>query len=202
VRVMAAWSGVTRRNGTLTYDVARYNLEQRYPGTLQVERWNYARDGLSEAARMAEDAGITLALQNHKPVTNNWRDVLAMIEEVNSPAMKACLDAPLFDTQSEAAYREALQATGALMVHSHYGGRFQRLDDGRLALINTSFGGETENALFMRLAHEVAGFTGHNSYELCSPVLIGHRHAGLDEALRQCELAAEYMRQIAQAIPA
>lgn len=202
VRVMAAWPGVTRRNDTLTYDVARYNLEQRFPGTLQVERWNYCRDCLSEGARMAEDAGLLLALQNHKPVTNNWRDVLAMIEEVGSPALRACLDAPLFDTQSEAAYREALQATGPLMVHSHFGGRFERLRDGRIVPITSSFGGETDNALFMHLAREIAGFAGHNSYELCSPVLIGHRYAGLDEALRQCQLAGEYMRAIAASIPA
>jgi sugar phosphate isomerase/epimerase len=152
---------------------------------------------LIEGARMAEDAGVLLALQNHKPVTNDWRDMLAMIEEVDSPAMRACLDAPLFDTHSEAAYREALEATGALMVHSHFGGRFERRGDGRIVPLASGFGGETDNALFMRLAHEIADFSGHNSYELCSPVLIGHRYAGLDEAQRQCQLAAEYMRQIA-----
>jgi sugar phosphate isomerase/epimerase len=202
VRVMAAWSGVTRRNGCITYDVARYNLDHRYPGTLQVERWNYARECLREAAQMAEDAGVLLALQNHKPVTNNWRDMLAMIEEVGSPCLQACLDAPLFDTHSEAANREALEATGRRMVHSHYGGRFQRLADGRVVPVTASLGGETDNATFMRLAHEIAGFTGHNGYELCSPVLIGHRHAGLDEALLQCQLAGEYMRSIAEAIVA
>ncbi len=94
VRVMAAWSGVTRRDGRITYDVARYNIDQRCPGTLAVERWNYARECLIEGARMAEDAGIMLALQNHKPVTNNWRDMLAMIEEVDSPCLQASLDVP------------------------------------------------------------------------------------------------------------
>jgi sugar phosphate isomerase/epimerase len=202
VRVMAAWSGVSRRDGCITYDVAHYNLDHRFPGTLQVERWNYARECLIEAARMAEDSGVLLALQNHKPVTNTWRDMLAMIEEVDSPALQACLDAPLFDTHSEAAYRDALAATGARMRHSHYGGRFKRTGDGRVVPITTSSGGETDNALFMRLAKEVAGFTGHNGYELCSPVLIGHRHAGLDEALLQSQLAAEYMRSIIDAIPA
>jgi sugar phosphate isomerase/epimerase len=202
VRVMAAWSGVTRRSGTITYDVARYNIDHRYPGTLAVERWNYCRDCLAEVAEMAEDAGIILALQNHKPVTNNWRDMLAMIHEVNSPALKACLDAPLFDTHSEAAYREALTATGALMVHSHYGGRFERRPDGQVAPIRSFSAGETDNAAFMRLAREVAEFDGHNGYELCSPVLINHRHAGLDEALLQCQLAAEYMQSVIAAVPA
>ncbi|MCC7358558.1 MAG: sugar phosphate isomerase/epimerase [Anaerolineales bacterium] len=202
VRVMAAWSGVTRRDGAITYDVARYNIDHRFPGTLALERWVYARECLAEGARMAADAGVTLALQNHKPLTNSWRDVLTMLEEIGSPALQVCLDAPLFDQHTEAAYREALSATGARMVHSHYGGRFERRPDGQVAPIRTFSAGETDNALFMRLAHDLAGFSGHNGYELCSPVLIGHRFAGQAEALLQCQLAAEYMRAIIAAISA
>ena len=202
VRVMAAWSGVSRRNGTITYDVARYNIDHRFPGTLAVERWNYVRDCLVEVARMAEDAGVTLALQNHKPVTNNWRDMLAMIAEVDSPSLKACLDAPIFDEHSEAIYREALTATGQLMVHSHYGGRFKRLPDGQVVPIGATSGAEGYDAMFMRLAKEINGFSGHNGYELCSPVLINHRHAGLEEAMLQTQLAAEYMRAVIDSIPA
>jgi len=131
VRVFAAWSGATRRDGLITYDVARYNLEHRWPGTTQLERWCYVRDCLAEAAAMAEDAGVTLALQNHKPIIDHYQDMLDFIREVDSPALKACLDQPLLSRHTEDHYRAALEATGDLMVHSHFGGRFERGPDGR-----------------------------------------------------------------------
>jgi sugar phosphate isomerase/epimerase len=196
VRVFAAWSGVTQRDGCITYDVARYNIDHRYPGTTSVERWRYVRDCLAEAAKMAQDAGVTLALQNHKPVTNNYQDMLDFIAEVNSPALKACLDAPLMDCHTEELYREAITATGDWMVHTHFGGRFERLDDGRIVPLDAG----TDYPTFMRLAKEIAGFKGHTGYELCSPVLIGHRHAGLDYALLQAQWACEYMRRVIESL--
>ena len=40
--------------------------------------------------------GITLALQNHAPVTTpGYEDVLAMLEEIDRPNVKLCLDVPL-----------------------------------------------------------------------------------------------------------
>ncbi|MEO2006068.1 MAG: sugar phosphate isomerase/epimerase family protein, partial [Candidatus Poribacteria bacterium] len=88
VRVFAAWSGVTRRDGCVTYDVARYNIEHRYPGTTALERWEYVRECLVEVSRMAQDYGVVLALQNHEPITSHWDHVLQLVEEVNSPALK------------------------------------------------------------------------------------------------------------------
>jgi sugar phosphate isomerase/epimerase len=203
VRVFAAWSGVSRRNGAITYDLARYNIDYRFPGTTQVERWCYARECLGEMSRIAEREGVTLALQNHKPLTVNWYDVLNMVEEINSPALQVCLDAPLFDQHSEAAYREALVATGKRMVHSHYGGRFEKAEDGsiRPVLSGPRAGAQaTDYPLFTKLAKEIAGFEGHTGYELCSPVLIGHNYAGLGYAKEQCELAAAYMRQVIESV--
>jgi sugar phosphate isomerase/epimerase len=197
VRVMAAWSGVTRRDGAITYDVARYNLDHRYPGTTALERWGYVRDGLAEAARIAEAAGVTLALQNHEPIITHWSHVLEFIAEVGSPALKACLDAPLMKNHGGAAYREAIEATGSLMVHSHFGGRFERVPDGAAAPLRRP--GQPPGAdyrAFLQAARHIISFQGHIGYELCSPVLIGHRHAGLDYALLQAELACQFMRQI------
>ena len=196
VRIFAAWSGVSKRDGCITYDVARHNLNHRYPGTTSLERWCYARRCLSEAARMAEDAGVVLALQNHKPVTNSYQDMLDLIAEVSSPALKACLDAPLMNCHSADYYGRAIAATGDLMVHTHFGGRFERLADGRVVSLDT----RTDYSTFMRLAKEIVGFEGHTGYELCSPVLIGHRHAGLEYALLQAQLACEYMRQVIDVI--
>ncbi len=196
VRVFAAWSGVTRRDGCITYDVARYNLDHRYPGTTALERWEYVRECLVEVSRMAQDYGVTLALQNHTPITSHWEHMLQFIEEVNSPALKACLDAPLMQQHTDAYYREAIAATGDLLVHSHFGGRFERDDDGRIQQVGSrAHPAACDYPAFLKAAQEIARYDGHVGYELCSPVLIGHRHAGLGYALEQAELACAYMRQ-------
>ena len=197
VRVFAAWSGVTRRDGCITYDVSRYNIDHRYPGTTRLERWGYVRDCLAEAAALAEQHGVTLALQNHAPIIEGYQDMLDFIDEVGSPALKACLDAPLMKCHTEQHYRRAIQAVGQRMVHSHFGGRFQRAADGSVARVGPY---RSDERAFLAAAKQIANFQGHVGYELCSPVLIGHRHAGLEYALLQAELACEYMRQIIDSV--
>ncbi|MHC4715993.1 MAG: sugar phosphate isomerase/epimerase family protein [Planctomycetota bacterium] len=197
VRVFAVWSGVTRRDGRITYDVARRNIDDRWPGTTPLEKWCHVRDCLAEAAGMAERAGVTLALQNHRPIITGYQDMLDFIAEVGSPALKACLDAPLMSDHSERHYRAALEATGDLMVHTHFGGRFVEDGDGKVDLLTApGTGPRADYPTFMKLAREIVGFEGHTGYELCSPVLTAHRHEGLDYALRQAELACRYMREI------
>lgn len=44
------------------------------------------------------------------------------------------------------------------------------------------------------LALKEHGYDGYLTYELCHPCLIGHRHFGLDGALRQVTLAAAFVR--------
>lgn len=200
IRIFAQWSGVSRRDGCITYDLARYDIDNRYPGTTSLERWCYVRECLTEAAKMAEDAGIILALQNHSPIIKSYQDMLDFIKEVDSPALKACLDRP--NLQSEESYREAILATGDLMVHTHYGGRFERNDDGSVQRLLRP--GQSQPKVtaagFLKMAKELIGYDGHIGYELCSPTLIDHRHAGLDYALMQAELASVYMRQILDSI--
>ena len=200
VRVFSVWSGVTRRDGRITYDVARRNIDDRWPGTTPLEKWCHVRDCLGEAARMAGKAGVTLALQNHRPIITHYQDMLDLIAEVNSPALKACLDAPLMARHDEPYYRQALEATGDLMVHTHFGGRFVEDADGKVDLLTIpGKAHHVDYPTFMRLAGEI-GFAGHTGYELCSPVLTTHRHEGLDYALQQAELACRYMRGIIDSV--
>jgi sugar phosphate isomerase/epimerase len=197
VRVFAAWSGVTLRDGCITYDVARYNIERRYPGTTALERWEYVRECLVEVSRMAQDYGVVLALQNHAPITSHWDHVLQLVEEVNSPALKVCLDAPLMQRHTAEYYREAITATGDLLVHTHFGGRFERDGDGRVTPVTSrAHPALCDYPAFLGAAKELVGFDGHIGYELCSPVLTGHRHAGIGVALDQAKLACAYMRQV------
>jgi len=140
LRVFAGWSGVTASPANLAAadaserTVGRYDIARRHWAALHDEfppeyTWDLCRSGLVEAAGWAADAGITLALQNHPPVIENRQDMLRMIREVASPAMKACYDAPLARRQGETDIRRAVHDVGALQVLSHFGGEYDRGPD-------------------------------------------------------------------------
>ena len=104
------------------YDIARESWQQAHYQFEPEQIWDWCRDGLIESAKYAEDYGVTLALQNHKPVINDWRDMMRMINEVDSPALNACLDAPIMDEKSPENIREAAQAVKGIQMLSHFGG--------------------------------------------------------------------------------
>src|ERR1043166_7401769 len=91
VRVFLAWPGAHRTpEGGARYDLAQRNWDQVHEGIPEHQTWENCRDCLVEAARMAADHGVTLALQNHKPVIQTYRDVLRMVREVGSPHLRVC----------------------------------------------------------------------------------------------------------------
>jgi sugar phosphate isomerase/epimerase len=200
VRVFAAWSGVTRRNGLITYDVARANADHRFPGTTELEKWGYVRDGLAEAAQMAQAHGVTLALQNHEAIIHSHAEMLEVIAEVSHPALKASLDFPIMKDKSDAAVRRAVRQTGDLMVWSHFGGEYDEHPADPAGPPVQRMRGRSGPApvgydTFVRAVKE-QGYDGWFGYELCSPCLEGHRHYGLEQAQQHVVRAARYLRHV------
>ena len=68
LRVFLAWWGVTRHPQLATYDIAEGLWPIVHEKFTTEEIWGWCRDALVECARYAGDAGITLALQNHRPL--------------------------------------------------------------------------------------------------------------------------------------
>ena len=124
LRVFAAWPGVTVSSEGARYTLARQLWREAHLQVTDAQTWDWCCDALREAARWAGDAGVTLALQNHPPVTNNPDDMLRMIHDVASPHVKACLDAPLAAKQGVTSMQQAARAVGALQVLSHFGGEY------------------------------------------------------------------------------
>jgi sugar phosphate isomerase/epimerase len=200
VRVFAAWSGVTRRNGLITYDVARHNIDHRYPGTTELERWCHVRDCLAEAAEIAQAHGVTLALQNHEPIIHSHHEVLEFLDEIDHPALKVSLDFPIMKDKSDDAVRRAVRDVGDLMVWSHFGGEYDdnpSAPNGPPVQRQRGRGGPAPVGYdtFVRAAKE-QGYDGWFGYELCSPCLVGHRHYGLDQAQQHVIRAAAYLRNV------
>ncbi len=198
VRVFLAWPGVTlRADGLAQYDIARRRWEESWRDTTRAEMWDYARECFREAARVAEQEGVVLALQNHAPVIRNHQDVLAMIAEVDSPAFRACLDAPLLLRQDDAWVRQAALDTGTLQVHSHFGGEYERAADGRVVQRPLRFAEPVTNyPAFVRAMKEI-GYGGYFCYELCHPVVNArHEPQGREYVDEQAALALEYLKGV------
>jgi sugar phosphate isomerase/epimerase len=204
LRVFLAWWGVTRHPQLATYDIAEGYwpiVHEKFP-TEGI--WGWCREALVECARYAGDAGVTLALQNHKPLIDNHHDLLRMIREVDSPHLKACLDAPLLPDRNTAGVREAARAIGSLQVLSHFGGEFERRPDGSIRGFERNDGviGDDTNRYYADFARAMTeiGYEGYISYELCHqlPVVNGQT-VGIEYAHEQARLAAEFMRAILNA---
>jgi len=198
--VFAAWPGVTLSPEGATYLKARQIWREAHLDVAPEQTWAWCREGLAEAARLAGDAGVTLALQNHAPVTNSPDDMLRLIRDVNSPHLKACLDAPLAAKQGVTSMRDAARAVGALQVLTHFGGEFERQADGTVKSYdrNPDFTLTEENyyADFAQGMQDI-GYQGYTGYELCHPLpKVNGEPVGIGFADKNAQLAAEYMRAV------
>jgi sugar phosphate isomerase/epimerase len=194
LRVFLAWPGVTEDNGLATYGIAVPRWEAFRQGFSERQIWDWCREGLVECARYAGDAGVTLALQNHKPVIKTHHDVLRMAREVNSPHLKVSLDAPIMPVKTPEYIRQAAMDVGPLQVLSHFGGEYARGDDGRVKCSPTYKRGADFYLPFVKAMKEI-GYKGYIGYELCHtlPVVNG-KTVGIEFAEMNAQLAAEFMR--------
>src|SRR5262249_51932017 len=130
LRVFLAWWGVTRHPQLGSYDIVKRLWPVVHEPFSHEEIWGWCREALAECARYAADAGVTLALQSPRPVTQHRREVLRMARGVAFPPLKICLAAPLSPARSAAAIGQAAGGVGPLQLLSHFGGEFERRSDG------------------------------------------------------------------------
>ena len=191
-KVFAAWRGVAVRDGLGKYEYTR-NAPDPFPDW-SGDRWGFVRGSLKELSKFAEDQGIVLALQNHSPVVRHYKDVLAFIEEVGSPAFKACMDIPCEGQKSGSAEwaRKIVRETGPLMVHSHYNGEWQRGADGRIELAGRR---KVAYRPFVEALME-SGYNGFMNWEFCHPAMENGERAGIEYVHKHTRLALEFMKQL------
>ena len=207
VKVFAAWPGLCDDEEAVAmyapYERATSYYKRLYPPDLR--RWQRAVRGIREVAGWAADMGITLALQNHAPVTTpGYEDVLAMLEEIDRPNVKLCLDVPLFyERQSDEYVSKAVEACRRHIVYSHYGAwNFSEGAAGEVVQDPApSFGGQINYRTFFEALHRI-GYDGYLASEYCVPVLKNHTVAGIEEVDRATRLALQYMKRIVETLPA
>jgi sugar phosphate isomerase/epimerase len=207
LRVFLAWWGITRHPQLATYDIAEGLWPIIHEKFSTDEIWGWCREALVECSRYAADAGVTLALQNHRPLIENHNDLLRMLKEVNSPHLKACLDVPLMKDKTPATIRQAAQAVGSLQVLSHFGGEFERRPDGSIRGFERNDGvvGIDTNDYYRDFVSAMRdiGYKGYFGYELCHqlPTPDGQT-VGIEYAHHNAQLAAQFLRQIIQSVKA
>ncbi len=201
VRLFAAWTGVPIHRGVGTYDFTNgfYSFERQYPYSTWIERWEFVRSCLKEAAAYGEEFGVTMVLQNHHPLIRHWKDVVDMVAEVDSPWLKVCLDLPMLASYDHAWVEEAARTVGSLQTHSHFGGEFIRDEDGKAQLKPHCFGFAKplpDYPHYIRLMREI-GYEGFFTFELCHPVWDErHQAVKIDTVHEQAQLAREFMRDV------
>lgn len=202
LRMFAAWPGVTMTPDGACYTKARQIWREAHVDVTPEQTWEWCRDGLSEAARWAGEVGVTLALQNHAPVTNSPADMLRMIRDVGSQHLMACLDAPLAARQGITSMQQAAREVAGLQVLSHFGGEYQRAADGSVhGLVRNPDETLTPEDYYLdfALGMQEIGYDGYIGYELCHPLpKVNGEPVGIEFADLNARLAAEYMRGILQ----
>ncbi len=187
LRMFLAWPGVTKHPQLAKYTTAKDIWKFTHETFTAEQIWTWCREGIAECSRYAEDAGVVLALQNHAPVIRDYRDVLRMVKEVNSPSLKVSLDAPIMADKSPENIRRAAKAVGNLQVLSHFGGEYDKDKNGKVE-------GAAFYKPFIRAMNDI-GYSGYLSYELCHPLpKVRGRTVGIEYAEKNARLAAEFMR--------
>ncbi len=163
-----------------------------------LRQWDYARSGIREAGKIGADYGVTLALQNHPPLTNCLQDCIEMVEEVDLPNVKISLDLPLFERQDDEYVSQSVRRVGESMVHSHaLGSTFKKSLVGEYGFDETIPGQGRENwPAFFKACAEI-GYSGYLSYEQCSPIVVkGHKKGTIDEVDRRFRAGREYLASL------
>jgi protein FrlC len=163
-----------------------------------LKQWEYVREGIKEAGMIAKDYGVTLALQNHPPITNNTWDTIEMVEEVGLDNVKIGLDLPLIERQDDEYIRKVVLAVGDRMVHSHMLGiRFKESLMGVYGFDEVVPGEGRENwPAFLKACKEI-GYNGYLSYEQCSPIILrGHKKPTIEEIDRRAQQGINYMKRL------
>jgi sugar phosphate isomerase/epimerase len=192
MRVFLGWPGVTiLPEGGGRYDIAKTVWHAEHKDFTPEQTWAWCRQSLEETAKLAGDFGVILALQNHPPVIDGgYVDTLRMVKEVGSPNLKICFDARLEHHLDEAGVRKAVNEVGTLQTLWHYGGEYDRGQDGIVVK-----GDEKSMAEMLGLLD--IGYKGYAGFELCHPLpVVNGQTVGVDFVDKNAQLAAEYMRGI------
>jgi sugar phosphate isomerase/epimerase len=197
LRVFAAWAMIAdAKDGFGSMELTKKWLSERLAHLSREQRRDLAIRALKELAPYATDAGVTLAVQNHPPGVDGYKDVLAIIDGVSSPAVKACID--LQNLQPTDNVRQAVLETGPRQIHAHLNGEFRRNATGRVECYYS----DADFTAYVKALLEI-GYQGYLSFEFCHRCLqrdaqgnkLSDQLAGIERIDEQVQLARDFLEQ-------
>lgn len=199
LRLFACWPGIVMKNGIGTYETPRKSFS--FFGGLDYEIRIAVVDALKECSVWAKEAGVMLALQNHAPVIETYRDMLDFVKWVDSPWLKCCFDAPCCGwnehVQSDSYMAQAVKDVGDLQVLSHANAEFKENADGSIEMISFDPNKQpvlTNYPVFVEESLKV-GYKGYLNYEFCHIPFQGGKVLGYSDYIEdQIRLAAIYFK--------
>lgn len=171
-----------------------------HPGADWREQYRWVVSGLKEAAKLAEEYGVTLALQNHTEIGHHHEDVLDIIKEVGSESLKVALD-PAYVTMTGVPLDKAVHDVGNLIVQSTFSdhkfrpfvvwGQPARSSHGLGGYLINRWGesppvgeGDVDCRTFLRALVEI-GYKGWIGFEMCGPMVGGASEENIDRTARK-----------------
>jgi sugar phosphate isomerase/epimerase len=205
IRIFAGW------NGWFIPTDDPGPIYEKSDDTWQRRRYDWAVEGLREAAQIAQDHGIVLGLQNHPPITMNYQECNMIVRDIGMKSLRTALDLPLLLDQSDAAVRQAVLETRDILAPCTHiiGIVFRQSLAGTYGFYEVPpgepedspdrsvVGRENWKAYFKALME--IGYRGSFAYEQCSPVNVdGYRYrlAGREEVDRRFRRGLQNMKRI------
>ena len=195
LRVFASWPGVVTNEKGFGR-MAREMYEVRIKDLSHQQRMDLVVKALKELAPHAEEMGVTMALQNHPPGIQSYKDMLDILDAVNSPYAKACMD--LQNLRKGEDVRQAVLDTDSRQVHVHFNGEFRKMANGRMECYTA----KADFPTYVKALLEI-NYQGFLSYEFCFPCKqkdkdgnkISDDLAGIERVDEQVQLARDFMNQ-------
>jgi sugar phosphate isomerase/epimerase len=192
LEMQLAYIGETiRLAGRLGAPLVRLFTGYLSPNRSTNEGWNTVVSILRGCGEIAEDHGVTLAVQNHHDLAVHTEEMLLLLEEIDHPSVKAGFDAwsPYLrgEDLTEAAGKMAPWTAMSIVANYKRYHRYSYVPDlvnyarvepdkVRATLIDE---GEIDYQAFLSTLHD-NGFDGWVVYEMCSPLIGGGDEANLD----------------------
>jgi sugar phosphate isomerase/epimerase len=166
-----------------------------HDGLAYREQWDRCVEGITSAARIAADYGVTVGVQNHSCIASHPDSLLDFVRDVGEPNIGIVLDAPMV-TDHGLPLRETVLRVGKLIVHTHLTDFVRRIkyryipetvtyQENGLEMVAVPVGqGNVDYREFIT-ALGMIGYQGALAYEMCSPLVGGGREANLDRCARE-----------------
>jgi len=201
LRLFAAWPGITFKNGLATYE-ATFGNQGRYEA-LDYEKKVFVYECLKESVKWAENDGVVLALQNHRPVIECYQDMLNFVEWVGSPWLRCSFDAPNLGwneaVQNDAYISKAVRDVGDKQAICHCSAEFTEDKNGNVRLVpwDTRYPVVVNYPTYIKTLKEV-GYKGYINYEYCHIPFHFGKIQGFDYIEKQIRFALRYLRGLTE----